>query len=99
MPDDKSSFYAPYDEESGSYKFNGMRDYILGLLEKGEITSEDTEFSLIPVIVSTESVQQYYSDPVIYVTGCSPYIGRPTMTELDTDHVTICFTYSRQTIQ
>lgn len=99
VPDDKSSFYAPYDEESGSYKFNGMRDYILGLLEKGEITSEDTEFSLIPVIVSTESVQQYYSDPVIYVTGCSPYIGRPTMTELDTDHVTICFTYSRQTIQ
>lgn len=100
IPDNKTSFYAAYDEKDECYSFDSMREYILDIINKGTVTQEDTEFSLIPVIVSTETVpQSYYSDPVIYVTGCAPYIGRPTVTELDTDHATICFTYSRQTIQ
>lgn len=98
VPDGKTSFYAPYDEETGSYTFTGMRDYILEIIKNGSASAEDTEFSLIPVIVTTEVVQGYTSTTT-YVTGCSPYIGRPTMTELDTDNAIILFTYSRQTIE
>lgn len=98
IPDGKTSFHAAYDEKTGSYTFSGMRDYILNIINNKDVSDEDTEFSLIPVVVTTESVQNYTSTTV-YVTGCSPYIGKPTVTELDTDHAIICFTYSRQTIQ
>lgn len=98
VPDGKTSFYAPYDPSTGSYTFTGMREYILDIINNNRLTEEETEFSLVPVIVSTEVVNGYTSSTT-YVTGCSPYIGRPTVTELDTDHAIICFTYSRQTIE
>lgn len=99
VPDGKTSFSAEYDEERGCYSFTGMREYILDLLESGSFNPEDMEFSLIPVILATESVSNYYGEATIYTTGCSPYIGRPTVTALDTEHATIIFTYTRQTIQ
>lgn len=99
VPDNKIAFSAEYDSENECYTFGGMREYILDLINKGEITAEDTEFSLVPVILATETTTDYYGNVVVYVTGCAPYIGRPTMTELDTEHATIYFTYSRQTIE
>lgn len=99
VPDGKTSFYAPYNSETKSYTFSGMRDYILGLIDKGEAPAEsETEFSLIPVIVSTEDVAGYTSTTT-YVTRCAPYIGRPTVTQLDTDHAIVCFSFSRQTLE
>ncbi len=99
VPDGKTSFYAPYDSDTKSYTFSGMRDYILELIEKGEAPDEsETEFVLVPVVVTTEDVTGYYSSTT-YVTGCSPYIGRPTVTELDTDHAIVCFSFSRQTLE
>ncbi|MDE6338652.1 MAG: DUF4270 domain-containing protein [Muribaculaceae bacterium] len=98
VPDDKTSFIAEYDEDRESYTFSGMREYILDIIKAGNATAEETEFSLVPVIVTKEVVEGY-SSPTTYVTGCAPYIGRPTVTELDTDHSIICFTYSRQIIQ
>ncbi len=99
IPDGKTSFYAPYNSVNKSYSFTGMREYILNIIENGTtVKPEDMEFSLVPVIVSTEDVAGYTSTTT-YVTRCAPYIGRPTVTQLDTDHAIICFSFSRQTIE
>ncbi len=99
IPDGKTSFYAPYNSATKSYNFNSMRDYILDLINSGKpVDPADMEFSLVPVTVTTEDVPGY-SSTTTYVTRCAPYIGRPTMTLLDTDKATICFTYSRQTME
>lgn len=102
IPDNETSFYATYDNDKGLYSFNGMRSYILGLIEKqrnGETIAEaDLDFTLVPVIVDTEDVETY-TQVVTYVTKCAPYIGRPTMTLLDTDNSIVIFSFSRQEIQ
>lgn len=96
VPDGQTSFYASYNPSTGRYSFDGMRDYIIGLIEKGlPIDPDDTQFSLVPVNVTTEDVDGYTSTTT-YVTNCTPYIGYPTMTQFDTDRALICFTFSRQ---
>lgn len=101
IPDGKTSFYAAYDTESASYKFNSMRAYFLDVLdrdEQGEVVGpEDMEFALVPVDITTETVETYNSTTV-YVTRCQPYLTKPTMTQLDTEHAIVCFTYSSQKI-
>lgn len=99
LPDNKNSFYSIFSSEDNSYTFSSMRDYIVALKEKGEsnITEEDTNFTLIPVNVTTED----YTDPstgilVTQVTSTTPYIIQPTMMELDTKKALIIFTYSNQ---
>lgn len=99
VPDEVTSFYAPYDKDTKSYSFKAMRTYILNLINSGkELTPEDTEFSLIPVDLTTESVEQYGGGYITYVIRCSNYIAKPTMTILDTDNAIINFTYSKQEI-
>lgn len=99
IPDGKTSFYAAYNSEKKCYTFAGMRDYILNLINSGEpVDPADMDFSLVPVVVSTEEVPNY-SSSTTYVTRCAPYIGRPTVTRLDTDKAIICFSYSRQTME
>lgn len=101
IPDAKTSFYAAYDSESGSYRFDNMRAYFLSLLEKeqaGEpITADDTDFVLVPVDVTLETTQGYNS-VTVSVTRCAPYLLKPTMTHLHTERAIICFTYSTQQI-
>lgn len=99
VPDGKTSFYAPYNAEKKCYSFSGMREYILDLIDSRKpVDPADMEFSLVPVVVSTEEVAGY-SSSTTYVTRCAPYIGRPTVTRLDTDKAIICFSYSRQTME
>lgn len=99
VPDDKTSFRAPYDTEKKSYTFNGMRDYILNLMDSPtDLKPEDLEFDLVPVIISTEDVNGYNS-VTTYVTRCAPYIGRPTVTRLDTDKAKVYFSFSRQSFE
>lgn len=99
IPDGKTSFYAAYNSTTGRYVFSGMREYILGLIEKGlPVDDDDMEFSLVPVTVTTEDVNNYTSTTT-YVTSCSQYIGRPTMTQLDMDHAIISFTFSKQDVK
>lgn len=98
LPDQVNSFYAPYDAATKSYSFNTLRQYILQLIEAGEVTADDMEFSLVPVDIKTESVDSYYGTNV-YVTRCSNYMTKPTMTLLHTDKAIICFTYSKQEIE
>lgn len=104
VPDSMTSFYAEYDKNKESYSFTGMRSYILELIEKyrkdEKIEDAETEFTLVPVIVDTETVDGYgYSSSTTYVTRCAPYIGRPTITQLDTDNSKIYFSFSRQEIE
>lgn len=101
VPDGLNSFYAKYDADSGSYKFNGMRAYFLDLLsqeKKGEaIDEEDTEFVIVPVNITTETVEGYNSSAT-YVTRCAPYMLKPTLTQLFTERCIVSFTYSSQQI-
>lgn len=103
VPDNKKTFYAAYDSESGSYKVNAMRSWFVDLLsleESGEtINEEDYEFVLVPVDIKTESVSQYDGSTLTFVTRCQPYLTAPTMTELFTDRAIICFTYSSQQLK
>lgn len=101
VPDGENSFYAAFNSETGSYRFDTMRAYFLNLLakeEKGEsLSADDTEFVLVPVNITTETTTGYNSVTVT-VTRCLPYMVRPTMTLLHTDRSIICFTYSTQQI-
>ncbi len=97
IPDSKSSFYAAYNSAIGAYRFSGMRNYILDLIEKGKIDEEDVEFSLIPVYVSLESSSTNSS--YTYVTKCVPYTTQPTITKLDTKNTVIVFTFSSQLVE
>ncbi len=101
IPDGINSFYASYDSEKGNYQFSSMRTYFLNILESeqnGELDyDEDSEFTLVPVNITTETVTNY-NTTTIYVTKCQPYLTRPTMTDLKMDKAVICFTYSSQRI-
>lgn len=102
VPDGVTSFYAAYNSGTGSYQFNGMRQFFLKLLDEEqrgeEIGPDDVEFSLIPVNITTETSNGYNSSTV-YVTRCAPYLDKPTMTRLHTNRAVICFTYSSQQIE
>lgn len=97
IPDNKTSFYAQYDSTNKQYYFSSLRSYLLDLLDKGSVTDDDVDFSLIPVQISTESTDSYYSSTT-YVTKCVPYTFFPTMTLLDTQNAQIVFTFSSQVI-
>ena len=75
-----------------------MRSYIMQLLDKSEITDEDVEFTIIPVELQSETAGNYGST-TSYVTKCSPYIVKPTMTHLFTEKASIVFTFSSQIIK
>ncbi len=99
IPDSRTSFWAQYDSTNGRYDFSSMRNYILDLIDKGEVTEEDETFMLIPVLITTEEVKnQYYGTSTIYVVGCEHFISRPTMTKIFTDRAQISFMFSQQTI-
>lgn len=99
VPDNKTSFSATYNADIGGYRFAGLREYILSLIDKDEVTADDEDFSLIPVQISTETnSSSYYSSGATYTTKCVPYLGRPTMTRLDTDKARIVFTFSSQNL-
>lgn len=102
ITDNKTSFYAAYNPSTGKYIFTGMRDYILSLIEKDEITDDDITFTLTPVNVITESSYSsngYYSSTTTqYVTDICPYVDSPAMVRLLLDKAKIKFTYSKQTM-
>lgn len=102
IPDGKTSFYAAFDSDAGVYRFASMRNYFLDILElekKGESIDADMEFVLVPVDVTTESVEGYNGVVTIYVTRCQPYLLKPTMTQLLTDRAIVSFTYSSQELE
>lgn len=98
VPDNKTSFYAPYDSTNKQYHFGGLRDYLLTIIDKDNLTDEDLDFSLIPVMITSETSGSYYYSTT-YVTKCVPLSYIPTMTNLDTKNAKIVFTFSSQYIE
>lgn len=98
VPDSKIAFTGVYDPTKKQYYFSSLRNYITEMLEKDEITEEDTNFTLVPVEIITETVNNYYGSGTTYVTKCFPYTSRPTMTLLKTNESTITFSFSTQII-
>ena len=98
IPDNLNSFTGVYDAKNGRYYFSSMRNYFLDLLKKKEITKEDVEFTLVPVEIETETVNNYYGSGTTYVTKCVPYTIKPTMTLIKTNESMVTFSFSTQII-
>lgn len=99
LPDNKTSFTAEYDAINKNYSFSTMRDYIVDLIDKGTLTPDDVDFTLVPVEITKEVQNNYYSSPTTYVTKCTPYTSKPTMTRLHTEDALIVFSFSSQYIK
>jgi hypothetical protein len=93
--DNISSFYAAYDSTNKCYTFSSMRDYILDLLDKDEVTDDDVTFVLCPVTVETETTSSYYTTTTS-ITGIIPYIDEPAMVKVLLDEAKIKFAFSTQ---
>lgn len=106
--DNKSSFYASYDSSTGGYKFSSMLSYINDIIERGEVTEDDEEFVICPVLVSyyssNTSSNYYYgysyntSTTTLSVSSITPYVTEPVMTLLDFTKAKIQFSFSKQTL-
>lgn len=94
IPDNKIAFTAEYDKTNKIYRFSSMRSYIIDLLDKGTLTDEDVEFTILPISLTRESDSYNNS----YITKCTPYTIKPTMTRIHTEDATVVFTFSSQII-
>ena len=97
VPDNKTSFTGVYDSVNKRYLFSSMRNYFLDMVNKEDITSEDTSFMLVPVEIETETSNNYYSEST-YVTKCLPLTSKPTMTLLKSNEANVVFSFSTQLI-
>lgn len=96
VTDNKYSFYAAYDSVNKRYRFSGLREYFLTMLDKNEpLTADDFTFTLTPVTIDTEN---YSSSTSFYISAIVPYIDTPAMAELLLDEAKITFTYSKQSV-
>ena len=91
LADNITSFYATYDSTNGRYYFSGMRDYLLNLLTKEEISADDYTFVLTPVQIESE-LDAYSSSYV--VSRIIPYVSSPAMAKILLEDAKIIFTYS-----
>lgn len=99
LTDEKTSFYAIYNESSGTYSFSGLREYITDCLAKTDLTEDDYTFDLVPVNIETETVtDSYYGQTQTYVTAITPYVTEPKMAKILLDKAKIRLIYSKQTI-
>lgn len=114
IPDGRTSFYAEYNQATRSYRFTDMRQYIVDLLDKSEVTDQDAAFMVVPALASYytatsnnwNSYDYYYN----YYYGSSnkvttqslaqiaPWVNEPVMAKFLFSQAKISFTYSKQTI-
>lgn len=99
ITDNKTSFYANYSKTTGSYTFVGLKQYILDLMKKDEITDDDVTFVLTPVNIETESNTSYWGSTTSTVTAINPYVTLPAMCSIDFTKTKIKLTYSKQTLR
>lgn len=100
ITDNKTSFFATYNEYTKTYDFTDMRQYILDMLAKDNLSAEDYTFTLTPVNIVTESSSSdyYYGQGQSFITEITPYVSGPTMCRLKLDEAKIKFTYSKQSV-
>lgn len=95
LPDDVTSFVATYNANTMSYDFGDLRDYIMEMREKGSALKEaDYTFTITPVSMVYENTGSYYTTSST-LSGMSPMVAMPSMTELLTDKAKITLTFSR----
>jgi hypothetical protein len=100
ITDEQTSFLASYNETTKSYDFTSMRQYILDMMAKDQISAADYTFTLTPVnVVTEESSSSYYYSGQTYVQAITPYIAGPAMCKLNLEKTKITFTYSKQIIK
>lgn len=100
LPDDKTSFRATLtklSDGSMGYAFMDLRQYIMDLLQKDNVTEDDYTFVLMPVIATTESSNDYYGNTNATLTAITPYVTEPKMTKILLEKAKINFVYSKQT--
>lgn len=95
VTDNKYSFYAAYDSTNKRYRFTGLREYFLTMLDETSISSDDYMFTLTPVSITTEN---YSSSSSFYISAIVPYIDTPAMAQLSLENAKITFTYSKQSV-
>lgn len=112
--DSESSFYANYDSNSKSYKFTGMRNFVLDIInnKNGVAEESDKKFVLAPVDLIAESTSSSSSSSYYYyyyyysssasttqVTGIRPAMNKPAIAKLDFSKAKIKLIYSTQTMR
>ena len=82
-----------------------MRDYIMDVMSRDEVTVEDEEFVICPALVSffVNSSNNYYSyyygtTTSTTVSSITPYVTEPVMGKLDFANAKINFTFTKQTL-
>lgn len=80
-----------------AYTFPDLRQYLVNLIAKGEVTEEDYTFSLVPVTIMVESNNDYYGNTQSTVTSINPYVSAPCMARIMIENAKIYFVYSKQT--
>ena len=101
LTDNKTSFYATYNSTSSKYEFSGMRQYLLEMLKKEEITADDYTFSFVPVQVNFEVLASsgYYYGTQYVESDIQPYLLAPVAATVDISKAEIVMTYSHQIIR
>ena len=66
------------------------------MVNKDEITEEDSQFVIIPVSVNTENTSAYSS--TVFISDIVPYVETPVMAKLLLNQAKIKFTFSKQTV-
>ncbi len=106
LTNSKDSFHATYDAEKKVYRFTGLRNYILDIINnKGGVASEeDTYFTITPmdVISYTDNSSSYYyyyqSNPTTTVTKISPQVSCPGIVRLRLDKAKVKLVFSKQSM-
>lgn len=98
LPDNITSFSADYDAVNGRYYFGSLRNYLMDMIDKDDITADDYTFVLTPVYITVETSGDYYYGTSSTITAVTPYISAPSMTKILFDKAKIRFTYSNQII-
>lgn len=94
LPDNVTSFYAEYNSTSKRYYFGEMREFILDLMKKDNISEEDYTFSILPVSAIFEELQSGTS----VLTLMMPYMSAPVMCKLNLDEAFIRLAFSTQSV-
>ncbi len=96
IPDNVTSFWGTYSSSKGTYTFTSMRQFITNLAQKGISSEDELDYTLVPVLLGTETSSD---GSVTSVTSCTPYMASPAMTVLDTEKASFVFTFSRQILK
>jgi hypothetical protein len=101
LANNKDSFYATYNAATRTYRFAGLRDYILNIIDNqgGVATAADINLTLLPIDVTTYTIPaSYYQAARTITTKIAPQVSFPAIAKLKLDKAKVKITYSRQMV-